>query len=347
MTRNLLAIAVGAALIAPGATLAAPTLYGKFNVGLDHQEDEIGLDFGTPDGAWKLRDNNNSSRLGVKGSEEVTSGLKVIYQLEYGVDPDGSESAAFSKRNTFLGLEGGFGQLKFGFYDTIVKDIGGKVDLFNDTVGDITNLMVGETRASDLLTYTTPRLGGGVKLVATIQPGEGRVAADDVLDSEDGLADTFYLAAFAEGAMYYAAIAYADNQRSGMKFDGSTVGSDILRAVGQLKFGAFELGALYQQAEGINQSGGAVLGGSREESSWLLSAGYRMDAWKFKSQYGRTKGDSSDIERSQIALGADYKLSKSTEMQFYYVSYEDEDRIVNGFTDPKTDTFGVGFIYSF
>jgi hypothetical protein len=46
--------------------------------------------FRHPDRTIKLRDNNNSSRLGVKGSEELGVGdLKVIYQMEYGVDPDG------------------------------------------------------------------------------------------------------------------------------------------------------------------------------------------------------------------------------------------------------------------
>jgi predicted porin len=348
VNNKLLAIAVGAALIAPGVSLAAPTVYGKFNVGMDHQEDEIGLDFGTEDGTWKLRDNNNSSRLGVKGAEETgVRDLKVIYQLEYGVDPDGNESAAFSKRNIFLGLEGGFGQFKFGFYDTIVKEVGGKADQFNDTIGDITNLMVGETRTSNLLTYTSPKLGGAVKLVATVQPGEGRTASDSVLDQEDGIADTFYAAAIAEGELYYAAIAYADNQVSGLKFDGSTVGSDILRAVGQLKWGGFELGALYQLAEGIDQAGGAALGGSFEERSWLLSAAYKLESWKLKAQYGQTDGDASDIKRTQLAVGADYKLSKAMEMQLYYVAYEDQDRVVNDIVDPQTDTFGVGLIYSF
>lgn len=348
MKKTMLAIAVGTTFLTSGAALAAPTVYGRFNVALDSQKDEIGLDFKTADSTIKLRDNNNSSRLGVKGSEALGVGdLKVIYQLEYGVDPDGDESAAFSKRNLFVGLEGGFGQFKAGFYDTIVKDIGGSVDQFNDTIGDITNLMVGETRTSNMLTYTSPKLADAVKVVFSLKPGEGRTATDDANDREDGIADTWYAALVYDTKMFSGAIAYADNQAGGFKFDGSSAGIDILRATGRINWENFEFGALYQIAEGIDQAGGFINAGDCEESSWLVSAAYKMDSWKFKAQYGETEGDVSDITRSQLAFGADYKLSKAATVQLYYVTYEDQDRIVNGITDPTTDTVGVAFVYSF
>jgi predicted porin len=351
VNKTMLAIAVGSTFLTSAAAVAAPTVYGRFNLALDSQKDEIGFDFGTSDRTIKLRDNNNSSRLGVKGSEELGMGdLKVIYQMEYGVDPDGDESSAFSKRNLFVGLEGGFGQAKAGFYDTIVKDIGGTVDQFNDTVGDITNLMVGETRTSNLLTYTSPALADAVKVVVTVKPGEGRVATDDVNDREDGIADTWYAALLYNGKMFTGGLAYADNQASGFKFDGGTAGTDILRATGAFKWENFEFGALYQMAEGIDQAGATnanLNGGDREENSWLLSGAYKMNAWKFKLQYGETEGDLTDVTRSQLAVGADYKLSKAATVQTYYVMYEDADRIVNGITDPTTDTVGVAFIYSF
>jgi predicted porin len=346
--KTMLAIAVGTTFLTTSAAIAAPTVYGRFNLALDSQNDEIGLDFKTEDRTIKLRDNNNSSRLGVKGSEELGMGdLKVIYQMEYGVDPDGDESGPFSKRNLFVGLEGGFGQFKAGFYDTIVKDIGGSVDQFNDTVGDITNLMVGETRTSNLLTYTSPKLADAVKFVFTVKPGEGRTATDDANDREDGIADTWYTALIYDSKMFSGAIAYADNQTGGFKFDGGTAGIDILRATGRINWNNFEFGALYQMAEGIDQVDGLANGGDFEESSWLVSTAYKMDAWKFKAQYGETEGDGSGVTRSQLAVGADYKLSKAATVQAYYVTYEDADRIVNGITDPTTDTVGVAFIYSF
>jgi len=350
--KTMLAIAIGTTFLASSAALAAPTVYGRFNVALDSQKDEIDLDMGNEERTIELRDNNNSSRLGVKGKEELgVGGLSVIYQMEFGVDPDGDESDVFSRRNIFVGLEGGFGQVKAGNYDTLVKDIGGKVDQFNDTPGDITKLMRGETRTKNLLTYTSPKFADAFTLAATVQPGEGRVAGDDVNDVEDSIADTFYAALMYDGGgMFSGALAYADNQPGGLYFDGPTRAIDILRATGSLKFGDFEVGALYQLADGIDQSGatnGAENGSDYEESSWLLSGAYKMGDWKLKAQYGTTDGDVSDITRTQMAVGADYKLSKAATVQVYYVSFEDEDRVVNGINDPTTDTVGVAFIYSF
>lgn len=352
MKKTMLAIAIGTTFLASSAAFAAPTVYGRFNLALDSQKDEIDLDMGNEERTIELRDNNNSSRLGVKGKEELgVGGLSVIYQMEFGVDPDGDESDVFSRRNIFVGLEGGFGQVKAGNYDTLVKDIGGKVDQFNDTPGDITKLMRGETRTKNLITYTSPDFGGGFKVAATLQPGEGRTASDNVSDVEDGIADTFYAALMYDGGgMFSGGLAYADNQPGGLYFDGPTRAIDILRATGLVKFGDFEVGALYQVADGIDQTGatnGAENGSDFEEDSWLLSGAYKMGDWKLKAQYGTTDGDVSDITRTQMAVGADYKLSKAATVQLYYVTYEDEDRVVNGITDPTTDTVGVAFIYSF
>jgi predicted porin len=126
--------------------------------------------------------------------------------------------------------------------------------------------------------------------------------------------------------------------------------TDILRATGAFKWQNFEFGALYQMAEGIDQAGATnanLNGGDVEENSWLLSGAYKIDAWKFKAQYGETEGDQTEVTRSQLAIGADYKLSKAATVQTYYVTYEDADRIVDGIVDPTTDTVGVAFIYSF
>jgi predicted porin len=251
----------------------------------------------------------------------------------------------FSKRNLFVGLQGGFGKVTAGYYDTLVKNVGGKVDQFGDTVGDITRLMRGETRTGDQITYVSPKFGG-LTFSASAQLGEGRTASDDINDVEDGFADTLYLAAEYQGDAFYAAIAYADNEPGSMRFDGSSSAKDILRIVGNYSWEAFEIGGLYQTAEGVDQAGG-LNGSDFQEDSWLISGAYKMNAWKFKAQLGETEGDFTGVTRMMAGIGADYKLSKAATTQFYYVTYEDQDRVVNGITDPSTDTFGVAFIYSF
>lgn len=355
MKKSMFAIAVGAAFAMPGAAFAdGPTVYGRFNIGLDGQKDEIGLDSKSADETtWRLQDQNDSSRLGVKGKNEVgIADLNVIYQLEYGVNPDGSESNPFSQRNIFVGVQGGFGTLRFGRIDTPFRIAGAKADQFDDeSIGDIKNLLVGETRANNLIYYTSPKIAEGLSFNVVVQPGEGRVASDDATDTEHGVADSQYASIVWENKMLYLAAAYAGNEPGGVKFDGSTAAIDAWRVVGTVKpTVALELGALYQIAEGTDQDNSTtatLTGGDAKENSWLLSAGYTIEAFKLKAQYGQTKGDETDYKRSELALGFDYKLSKSMTTQFYYVTYEDKDRVVNGITDPKTDSFGVGLIYNF
>jgi len=355
-----LAIATLAAGVAPTVAFAAdegPTVYGKFNIGLDNQKDEIGLDSGTADSRWEMQDQNNSSRLGVKGAKDIgVPDLSVVYRLEYGIDPDGSEGSAFSERNIYAGLKHArLGEVWFGKFDTPLKSAGAKSDFFNDeSIGDITRLMVGETRANDMIQYMSPKIGGLVTATVALQPGEGRTALDDAADTEDGIADTIYASLGFENKLINAYLAYANNEKSGLKFDGATAGVDILRAaIATNPIGGFEFGALYQNAQGISVDNSVdyPVAGDAEENSWLVSAAYNIQALKLKAQYGQTDGDQSDVKRSELALGIDYTVSKALMAQVYYIKYEDKDGVGTAASgapsDPETTSYGVAMIVNF
>lgn len=353
MNKNLIAIAVGASFVIPSAAFADTKVYGKFNVGLESQKDEIGLDKSYTDNTWVFKDQNNSSRLGFKGDQEVGIGdLKVIYQLEYGVDPDGSEGSAFSERNIFVGLAGGFGTVQFGKMDTPLKNAGAAADQFNDeSIGDDNSLMVGETRSNNMFQYASPKIADSIKLTAAIMPGESRTALDDANDVDKGLADTYYVSAEYDSKVLYASIAYAGHEAGNLKFDGKsdtltkTIGYDVLRLAAVVKpVAGLEISGLYQQASGIDQDNGATEGGDAKEDTFLAGIGYSFDAFKVKAQYGQTKGDITDLKRTSTGVGVDYKLSKSAMAQLYYVGYKQD---ADAGSDPKSTVTGVGFVFSF
>ncbi len=363
MKKNLIAVAVAALTVIPTVSFAADTkVYGRFNIGLDRVKDEIGLGDGglnnnatgaAAEGAWRIRDMVNSSRLGFKGKEDVGLGdLAVIYQLEYGIDPDGSEGAAFSQRNIFVGLTGGFGTVKFGKYDTLIKDAGAKVDQFNDqSIGDITFLMVGENRENNLISYSSPKIAEMLTLNAAVQLGERRAATDNAADFDKGLADTFFLSADFESGIFFATLAYADNDVQTLKMDGlaGVTGTDQWRLAAGVKMPmGLELGALYQVATGIS-SVAAPTGDDREETSYLVSAAFTVDAFKFKGQYGKTDADVSDNTRDMFGLGVDYKLSKALTTQVFYMNYS-QDAVANMLpagSSGDTSSYGLAMIYSF
>ncbi|MES1993223.1 MAG: porin [Pseudomonadota bacterium] len=352
MKKNLLAVAVGSLVALPGAAMADAKIYGKFNVGLDGQQDEIGLDSKATSTTWRLQDQNDSSRIGVKGTQDIgMADMSVIYQLEYGINPDGSDTNAFTQRNIFVGLKGDYGIGKVGKFDTPIKESGVKADQFNDeSIGDDKNLMVGETRANNMIQYSTPKLADLMTVTVAVAPGEGRQAQDNTKDGDTGVADTYYASAVFEQGIFYGALAYAGHEAGSLKFDGATAGVDIIRATGFVKLiDALEIGAIYQQATGIDQAnGGKTANGSdAKEKTGLASIAYTFDAFKFKAEYGQTKGDLTDIKRTAMAFGVDYKLSKALTAQVYYINYEDKNRTVNTISDPTTDSYGVGLVFDF
>jgi predicted porin len=388
VNKTLLAIAVGAVFAIPSAAFADVKVYGKFNVGFDSQKDELGISSsnqnaastnGNPvkaaDSTWSLHDQNNSSRLGFKGDQDLGLGdLKAIFQLEYGIDPFGDDNGAnkpFTERNIFLGLQGGFGTVKAGRFDTPVKVAGEKVDQFNDeAIGDDTNLMVGETRISNIIQYSTPKFGDLVTVNLAIVPGEGRTAVDNTNDVDKSVADTYYASVVFEKEMFFGTISYAGNEpASALKVDkGTAAGTtataalDILRVAAGIKpISDLELAAMYQQATGVDQDNSATASKASDikDTTYLLSAAYSISAFKIKAEYGQTKGDINDIKRTLMAFGVDYKLSKSFTTQLYYINYEDKDRTLTlsdtsttpagskVIQDPKSTAFGLGVVYNF
>jgi len=120
--------AIGAAIAMPGVALAdGPTVYGKVNVSYEM----VGWNVEIPSEDLDLDSDNwqvisNASRVGVKGSENITDDLKAIYQIEWGVNIDSGTD--MSQRDRFVGLSGGFGTVKVGKFDSPLKKAQGKVD---------------------------------------------------------------------------------------------------------------------------------------------------------------------------------------------------------------------------
>ncbi|MFP4081011.1 MAG: porin [Ectothiorhodospira sp.] len=134
MKKTVLAIAVAAAVGVPAAAVADTTLYGRLNLSLDFVDND-------QDSSHQLA--SNSSRLGVRGSEDLGMGLgmglKGIYQMEAGFDAATGEGN-LATRNTYLGLAGNFGELRLGKHDTAYKTATLPLNFFADTLGDMNHV---------------------------------------------------------------------------------------------------------------------------------------------------------------------------------------------------------------
>ncbi|MDX5336668.1 MAG: porin [Marinobacter sp.] len=345
MKKHLLALAVSAVVVAPGVALASSDFYGKINLSLDNVDLAEGAGVG---GSHTLT--SNKTYFGVRGNSELDHGLKALYQLEFGVNPDRSTLQTvliplpvidlFTLRNSFLGFEGGFGTIRAGRMDTPLREMGFMVDQFQDQLyADKFNLMAGEWRADNAIQYATPKLADLVTVtVGTVAP-EGD-EANGVGGANQKLFDSFSVTAVFDLGDAFVGIGH-DRNNYGMTvqngLDGSIIGLitsgigggvdnpgnivDIYRVVAGMKMDSMEVGALVQESEDVNNS-------DLKDFSWMLSGSFNVsDALKIKAQYGVTDGDNADVDLQQATLGVDYRLGAQTRTYAYATRAElDGDR---------------------
>lgn len=175
-------LAVAGALLVPAA-MAQPanpiTLYGSVYVTVESVEAKGG----TTPLEQRMRMRDQSSRLGVRGEENLGGGLTAFFQLETGFNPD-QPSGTFAGRNSGVGLRGSWGSVLVGRWDTPFKQANaGSIDPWSDLQhADITGTALRQgdfsLRARNVVQYWSPMFRDTqVKLMWV--PNEGRTAEVD------------------------------------------------------------------------------------------------------------------------------------------------------------------------
>ncbi len=284
------AIAAGILATCSMSLMAADVeIYGKANLSVQSSDDGEGS---------YTEIKSNASRIGFKGSHQLSDELTVVYQAEFQVDLDGDseKGKSITDRNQYVGLKGNFGEVLIGINDAVLKQSQGKVDLFSDLNGDIKVLWKGENRMSDTLTYKTKKFNG-------FQLGVTYVAEDSV-DGEDATSVAlFYGDKNLKKSKVYAALAY----------DSEMKGYDTARAVIQGKLAGVSLGAMYQTQEEVDTG--------KEMDGFLISAKYSINNWDLKAQMQTADHDGGD-DKSGLTVGADYKLAKNTKLYTFYTTFD-------------------------
>lgn len=183
MKKTLAAVAVLGAFA--GSALAADvTLYGKVDLGLQYvnsnsdqivgnAKDGYGIENIKSDKMAVKSGGNSGSRWGMKGSEQISEGLTVGFQLEGGFNADDGKQAqnggVFS-RESRLYVQTDFGELAFGrmgglesgsgSYDIISKGFAMSTG-WGDSIGKTGNIFLGQSdRFDNMITYKSPTFAG-------------------------------------------------------------------------------------------------------------------------------------------------------------------------------------------
>ena len=299
------------ASLVPTAAFADVVVYGKANVALQSTDKNVGGSF--------TEVVSNNSRIGLKGSNSVNDDLKVIYQFEYQTRVDDG-TGPFSQRNIYVGLKGSGGTAMIGMFDTPFKLAQEKVDLFNDYIGDIQAVLHGETRAKNIVQYSTPAFSNITVNVAYVN------AEKDAADVDNGYSASIVYSTKA----VYLALANDSNATRASGAVASPMDTDMLRAVGRFNVGPVVLGAMWE----------TYANGVTDEDGYLVSAQWNVnDTWALKLQ--NASSDMVQLGTDQTSLGVDYKLSKAAKVFGYYTMVEDERAAVASRADDKYLAVGL------
>lgn len=179
MNKKLLVLAVAAAVSAPAVALAddsTVTLYGTLFVDFENVKASGGPS-GVAEVPSRNRVSSNSSNIGVRGVEPLGGGLNAWFQVENSVRPDASQATdTWASRNSAVGLNGGFGSVLLGQWDTPYKSSTSRLDPFGNTsIAAYSGILAGDStatganvanrssfdrRQSNSVQYWTPNLSG-------------------------------------------------------------------------------------------------------------------------------------------------------------------------------------------
>lgn len=308
MKKKLLMAAVGAALVAGpivAAHAAGATLYGHFHLSMDRLDNDSGNEDG--------RMSNNASRIGVKGDEDLGGGLKAIYQLETGVAAidEGTNGLGGTLRNSFVGFAGSWGAVKLGRHDTPYKDLGRKLDNFNEKIGDTRNIIGNgnngyDKRVSNMIRYESPSFGGANVVVQNTSNDGVETTVATNKDSSLGLNWTsgplFLGAAWNEVGNATA------NDTTGLRLAGSYTFNDIM------------LGLLWESLSDINGTSGA------DRDTLGFFASMKMGNNQFNLSYfdADTLDNAANTGGKLWSVGVDHSFSKTTKIYFAYASVDND-----------------------
>jgi predicted porin len=303
MKKSLIALAVAGVVSAPAfAATSNVDVYGVMNIAIQ-DTDVTGSDMTILD---------NTSRVGLKGSEDLGGGLKAIWQIESALGGNGTTAigsgATLGTRNTFVGLAGGFGTVLMGRHDTPYKLGTGSLDIFGDTIGDY-NLgrtdgvsLVNNThdhRNGQALAYISPTVSGFHAAVAIVMSNGEPGSALNTTDTVDAISAT---AVYANGPLF-ASLSFQDA-------DAAAPAADTAWKLGVgYTFGDTKVGFVYEDIEDARDS-------------WLLNVAHTMGPIVLKAQYGQA--DVGAADQDAWALGADYNLSKRTAAYVVYATGDND-----------------------
>jgi len=320
MNKKLITMAVAAAMLAPLAAVAETTLYGSVRPSVDSWDDGSG-----DSSVMDVRD--NYSRIGVKGSEDLGSGLKAIFQFEWGLaagddKPNqgyegGSYGGGLANRIAQVGLNGGWGTGVLGRMTTPYKNSVDKGDIFNSARDQSAAYVsdVAGSRIGNALAYVSPDFNGFSGRLMLVMDDDNEHTPHG---TEDGV-DIWNVSADYNNGPLSAGLSYAKAQNDDEN-------SDIWGIAGRYNWDMFALIGVYEDGDIRNAAGT----GTDSHKEWTIAGEGYFGNNTIRARYGDRSGDD---DGTGWGLGYQYNFSTRTRV---WAEYHSGDEDLNTTVDDTT-----------
>ena len=362
-----LVMALSAAALCTFASAQNVTLYGKLYPYLEVESGSGPTPAGTTSatlapnptgltGVPRVRGMSaGNSYIGFRGREDLGGGLRAVFQLEGVVLVDnGAQAGFFFNRNTFVGLDGGFGSVKLGTMDTVFKEYGDTLGILGISSGTpvsssnilrkvsfgTSNAARFHERRANSVRYDSPEISGF--------QAAAQWATQENPTATLGAAKTLSLGVKYDQGPFYASLAYevhdnffggSVNSPSAMRNNGA---ADLVTSKDTAVQAAFEwriTKAHTVEFDVIKKQykEGAVVNGrfqNYKNTAYMVAYEGRFDLWRVMAHYVKSEAGScsrlnatcvtTGLEGTQATVGVAYYLSKRT---FLYGAFS---QITNG-----------------
>ncbi|HXU92641.1 MAG TPA: porin [Gallionella sp.] len=358
MQKKIIALAIAAAVSAPAfADTSNVTVYGVANVSYDLTS--TGTDAaGTSPGFSNNKVSSNTSRLGLKGSEDLGDGLSAIWQIEQLISIDGGQGAANSlaTRNTFAGLSStSAGTVLLGRHDTPYKIATRGFDVFGDSIADNRTVMGGglntvtagrtaatglagtpftgagasfDGRQTDVVAYISPAISGFTGAIAYVAGAEGQTASAQTKGSAWSLAGLYGNGPLNVNAAYEQHNIGSAPGTIGVAGIPRTIKESAWKIGASYTIDAFTINGVYEKTKddfGGVLNAGPVGSNVYGHNAYYLSGKYSFGANAVKLAYGKAGSNVvANTGAKQISVGFDHNLSKRTTVYALYTQLSNE-----------------------
>ena len=300
MKKSLIALAV---LAASGAAMAqsSVTLYGVVDAGIAREDN------GSATTTRMDTGNLNGNRWGLKGSEDLGGGLKAIFTIESGFSLDtGAGSTVLFNRQSWVGVQSGFGTVKLGRQMNPVYATAGTWDVFGDALaGDSSRLFsYNGSRTDNMVSYNYA--AGG--FYGELQYGLGEVPDNNSITGENSAGRTAAMFVGYKTGPFDVVLTHQNIHNNPY-----TTATKMTLLGGNYDFGMVKLFAAYavEKTDGV--------GAKDQKDAHLGLSAPVGKAGTVKLSYLRKTDDlNANADAEQYAIGYIHTLSKRTAL---YTSY--------------------------